>query len=135
VYERATAFRPIGGALGIQPNGFEALHAIDPDLCKAIYDRGTQNGITMLVNAHDSSVVNRVENKPIEHVSVDQLAQLAEVGIDCVQPYPFVWISWSNLQSVLRESLPEDAILLQHRLESFQQVRTVVRHRHCLIAH
>ena len=53
VYEKARKFRPVGAGLGMMPNGFNSLEAIEPGLVKAIKSSGCCVGQSTLRNSTD----------------------------------------------------------------------------------
>lgn len=105
VYEKATKFRPAGAGLGLWPNGFNSLGAIEPDLVKKIKSYGCCVTKSTLKNNLGETIRSRPTNERF----------LDKYGHSLVT----VW--WWNLQQILVSLLPQEIIYLAHRLIDFQQ--------------
>lgn len=106
VFERARELRPIGAALGLFPNAYKALEAIDPGLCLQVLNVGVEPSVQVFQNSN------------------------GDIGFQGVPPFsglkekygqPFQWIGWFRLQSVLQEALPPGIISLDHYCTGFTQ--------------
>jgi salicylate hydroxylase len=104
VYEKAQDFRPVGGGLGLLPNGLNCLNAIAPNLVKSIKDSGCEVTTTVLKNNQGETI----RTNPASRYQ-DKYGQ------------PLVTVWWWRLQQVLASQLPADVIHLNHRCIGFQQ--------------
>jgi salicylate hydroxylase len=97
VFERAKAFRQIGAALGLFPNAYKALDAIDPALCPQVLGVGVE----------PTQQTVQQPNGEILFQGVPPFASLKEK-----YGYPFQWLGWFRLQSVLYNALPPRTVVL-----------------------
>jgi salicylate hydroxylase len=104
VYEKAQDFRPVGGGLGLLPNGLNCLNAIDPEIVKSLRDSGCEVSQTVLKNTQGETIRTNPASRYQEKYG---------------QPLVTVW--WWRLQQVLASKLPSDAIRLNHRCIGFKQ--------------
>jgi len=99
VYEKASAFRPIGAALGLHELGYAALESL---------------GIAELVRAGAANPKHNILQRPNGEILNDDESVFYNT--------PFTWLGWYTLQSALRESLPEHVnINLQHKLVDIEE--------------
>lgn len=108
VYERAKKLRPMGAALGLFPNAYHALEAIDPDLCDRILAVGVEPSKQIVQNAKGDILFEG--ESPFSNLK-DKYGK------------PFQWMGWYNLQHVLRETLPSDIVCLDRCCTGFTQNR------------
>ena len=104
VYEKAQDFRPVGGGLGLLPNGLNCLNAIDPEIVKLIKDSGCLVSKTVLKNTQGETIRSSPASRYQEKYG---------------QPLVTVW--WWRLQQILASKLPSDVIHLNHRCIGFKQ--------------
>ena len=104
VYEKAQDFRPVGGGLGLLPNGLNCLNAIDPEIVKLLKDSGCEVSKTVLKNTQGETI----RTNPVSRYK-DKYGQ------------PLVTVWWWRLQQVLASKLPSDVIHLNHRCIGFKQ--------------
>ncbi|MBD2195463.1 FAD-dependent monooxygenase [Calothrix anomala FACHB-343] len=109
VYEKAQDFRPVGGGLGLLPNGLNFLQAIAPELVTLIKNSGCEVITTVLKNNQGETI----RTNPASRYQ-DKYGQ------------PLVTVWWWHLQQVLASQLPADIIHLHHRCLGFQQDDTGV---------
>lgn len=99
VFDRASAFRPIGAALGLNDLGYAALDSL---------------GIADKVRSKAANPKWHLLQRPDGEVLYDNESMFA--GSE------FTWLGWYTLQSVLRESLPENVSMnLSHCLVDFDE--------------
>jgi len=101
VFERASAFRPIGAALGLNVLGYQALEEL-----------GLADRVRSLAANPQWDVLLR----PNGEVLYDDESFLKDTE--------FTWLGWYTLQSTLRErlrDLPEVSVNLRHRLVDFEE--------------
>ncbi|RCJ19450.1 FAD-binding monooxygenase [Nostoc minutum NIES-26] len=104
VYEKAQDFRPVGGGLGLMPNGLNCLNAIEPEIVKNIRNSGCEVNTSILKNTQGETI----RTNPATRYQ-DKYGQ------------PLVTIWWWHLQQVLVSQLPDDVIHLNHRCIDFKQ--------------
>jgi salicylate hydroxylase len=104
VYEKAQDFRPVGGGLGLLPNGLNCLNAIDPEIVKLLKDSGCEVSKTVLKNTQGETIRTNPGSRYKDKYG---------------QPLVTVW--WWRLQQVLASKLPSDVIHLNHRCIGFKQ--------------
>lgn len=104
VYEKAQDFRPVGGGLGLLPNGLNFLNAIAPGIVETIKSSGCVVHTSVLKNTQGENIrINPAKKYQ------DQYAQ----------PLTTVW--WWRLQQILASQLPAENIHLNHRCIGFEQ--------------
>ncbi|OZH52268.1 hypothetical protein AFK68_25500 [Hydrocoleum sp. CS-953] len=103
VYEKAREFRPVGGGLGLVPNGLRCLDAIEPEIADTLKRSGCQ--------------VKRVTVKTStgETIRTTETTMMAKYG----QPTLTIW--WWHLQQILASALPAEVIHLNHCCIGFEQ--------------
>ena len=106
VFERARELRPLGAALGLFPNAYKALEAIDPQLCLQILNVGVEPSMQILQNSNGDILFQGLS--PFSSLK-------AKYG------HPFQWLGWFRLQTVLRETLPPGILSLDHYCTGFTQ--------------
>ena len=104
VYEKAQDFRPVGGGLGLLPNGLKCLDAIEPGIVEDIKNSGCQVRQSVLKNTAGETIrtspSNRLEDK---------------------YGFPLITVWWWRLQQILASKLPKNIIHLNHRCTGFSQ--------------
>ena len=105
VYEKAKKFRPAGAGLGLLPNGFNSLEAIDPDLVKKIKSSGCCVRRSTLKN----TLGETIRSNPRRDVFWDKYG------------HSLVTVWWWNLQQILASKLPPETVNLDRRCIDFQQ--------------
>jgi salicylate hydroxylase len=108
VFEKASVLRPAGSMVGIQPNGYNALRMIDPPVCEAVLKAGVEPAFFSLCN-NQGLELNRTSFVAANAMRVEQYGA------------PFKWVFWYRLQSALLKFLPEEALVLGHRLARFEE--------------
>jgi salicylate hydroxylase len=99
VFERAKVFRLVGAALGLPPNAYKALNAIDPALCLQVLNVGVEP-TQLTLQPPDGKILFQ---------GMPSFASFkARYG------YPFQWLGWFRLQSVLYHALPSGTVVLGH---------------------
>lgn len=106
VFERAREMRLIGAALGLFPNAYKALEAIDPELCLQVLNVGVEPTEQILQNSNGDILFQGLP--PFS-------------GLKAKYGRPFQWIGWFRLQTVLQDALPADIISVDHYCTSFTQ--------------
>ncbi|MDJ0514830.1 MAG: FAD-dependent monooxygenase [Trichodesmium sp. MO_231.B1] len=108
VYEKAREFSPVGGGLGLVPNGLRCLDAIEPEIAATLKRSGCQ--------------VERVTVKTStgETIMTNESKMMAKYG----QPTLTIW--WWHLQQILASALPPEVIHLNHSCVSFEQNQNTV---------
>jgi salicylate hydroxylase len=106
VFERARELRLIGAALGLFPNAYKALEAINPELCLQVLNVGVEPSEQILQNSKGDILFHGLP--PFS-------------GLKAKYGHPFQWIGWFRLQSILQDALPADIISLDHYCTSFTQ--------------
>ncbi len=104
VYEKAKDFRPVGGGLGLFPNGLNFLELIDPEIVENIKNSGC--------------CLHKIVRKNIagETISSGPTTPLIEKYGQTI-----VTIWWWNLQKILADKLPRDTIHLDRQCIGFAQ--------------
>lgn len=102
IYERATAFRPIGAGVTLSPNGVRSLAAIDADIVQQLKKQGSQLNRFRIRTARGWPILNQ----PVKDDDYDQ---------------PFLAIRWFSLQETMRAKLPPETLHLNHQLICFEQ--------------
>ena len=108
VYEQAQKFRPAGTGLGLLPNGFNSLEAIEPDLVKSIKSFGCCVSKSTLKN----TLGKTIRSNPRSDLLSDKYG------------HSLVTVWWWNLQQILASKLPPEIIHLDRRFIDFQQSNT-----------
>lgn len=106
VFERTKELRPIGAALGLFPNAYKALEAIDPQLCLSVLNVGVEPSLQILQNSKGDILFQGFPPMSKLKAKYD---------------YPFQWLGWFRLQSVLHDALPPGLISLDHCCTGFTQ--------------
>ncbi|MFL9450691.1 MULTISPECIES: FAD-dependent oxidoreductase [Nostocales] len=104
VYEKAQDFRPIGGGLGLLPNGLNFLDAIEPGIVETIKNSGCEVSKTLLKNTQGETI----RTNPASRYQ-DKYGR------------PFITVWWWHLQQILASKLPSESIHLDHRCIGFEQ--------------
>ena len=110
VYEKAQKFRPAGAGLGIMPNGFNSIEAIEPSLVKAIKSSGCCVTQTTLRN----SLGEKIRSNSTDTSFLDKYG------------HSLVTVWWWNLQQILASFLPQETIHLAHRCIDWRSNRNGV---------
>ncbi len=110
VYEKAKKFRPAGAGLGLLPNGFNALEAIDPDLVTDIKSSGCCVKTSTLKN----SLGETIRSHPRRDLFWEKYGHSS------------VTLWWWNLQQILASKLPPEIIHLDHNFIDFQEKKDTV---------
>ena len=105
VYEQAKDFRPVGAGIGLAPNGFNSLEAIEPNLVTSIKSSGCCVSKSTLKN----TLGETISSDPINSIFLDKYG------------HSLVTIWWWNLQQILASLLPPEIIYLDRRFIDFQQ--------------
>lgn len=63
VYEKAQDFRPVGGGLGLLPNGLRSLDAIEPGIVEEIKKSGCHVKQTVLKNTQGENIRTNPANR------------------------------------------------------------------------
>lgn len=104
VYEKAQDFRPVGGGLGLLPNGSKILDKIHPGIVEEIKNCSCCVKETVLKNTQGETIrtspASRFENN---------------------YGYPLISVWWWRLQQTLVSKLPKNIIHLNHRCTGFSQ--------------
>jgi salicylate hydroxylase len=101
IFERASAFRPIGAALGLNDPGYAALSSLAPSLAE-------------LVRSKAANPQWQVLQRPDGEILFDDECFFHDTG--------FTWLGWYTLQVALKDALPNSIpIHLMHRLVSIEQ--------------
>ncbi|BAZ40718.1 monooxygenase FAD-binding protein [Calothrix sp. NIES-4101] len=104
IYEKARDFRPIGGGLGLFPNGLNFLDAIEPGIVETIKNLGCEIQTSVLKNTQGETIRTNPASR---------------YGDKYGQPLITVW--WWHLQQILASKLPSESIHLNHRCIGFEQ--------------
>ena len=104
VYEKAQDFRPIGGGLGLLPNGLNFLDAIEPGIVETIKNSGCEVSRSVLKN----TLGETISANPVSKYQ-DKYGQT------------FITVWWWRLQQILASKLPPESIHLNHRCLGFAQ--------------
>ena len=62
VYEKASKLRPVGAAIGLFPNGLEALEAISPNIAKRCIENSIQHKTTKMYDSATGGLVREMNN-------------------------------------------------------------------------
>ncbi len=104
VYEKAQDFHPVGGGLGLLPNGLRSLDTIEPGIVEEIKNSGCHVRQSVLKNTQGETIRtspgNRFEDK---------------------YDFPLITVWWWRLQQILASKLPTNIIHLNHRCTNFSQ--------------
>lgn len=100
VYEKAQKFRPAGAGLGIMPNGFNSIEAIEPNLVKAVKSSGCCVSKTTLRN----SLGEKIRSNSTDTSFLDKYG------------HSLVTVWWWNLQQILASFVPQETIHLAHTI-------------------
>ena len=103
VYEKAQDFRPVGGGLGLLPNGLRSLDSIEPGIVEEVKNSGCQVRQSVLKNTQGETIRTSESN------TFDKYG------------FPFITVWWWRLQQILASKLPTDVIHLNHRCTGFSQ--------------
>ncbi len=103
VYEKAQDFRPVGGGLGLLPNGLKSLDAIESGIVESIKNSGCHVKQTVLKNTQGETILTNPANK------------FDKYG------FPLITVWWWRLQQILASKLPRNIIHLNHRCTGFSQ--------------
>jgi salicylate hydroxylase len=103
VYEKAQDFRPVGGGLGLLPNGLKSLDAIEPGIVEEIKNSGTHVQQTVLKSTQNENIRTNPANR------------FDKYG------FPLITVWWWRLQQILASRLPTNIIHLNHRCTGFSQ--------------
>lgn len=104
VYEKAQDFRPVGGGLGLLPNGLNFLNAIESGIVETIKNSGCEVSKTVLKNTLCETIRTNTGNR-----YQDKYGQT------------FITVWWWRLQQILASKLPSGSIHLNHRCIGFEQ--------------
>lgn len=108
VYEKAQDFRPVGGGLGLLPNGLRSLDNIEPGIVEEIKNSGCHVR---------QSVLKNTQGETIRTAPVNRFDKYG---------FPLITVWWWRLQQILASKLPTDSIHLNHRCTGFSQDDTGV---------
>lgn len=103
VYEKAQDFRPVGGGLGLLPNGLKSLNNIYPGIVEEIKNSGCHVKQTVLKNTQGENIRTNPANR------------FDKYG------FPFITVWWWRLQQILASKLPRNIIHLDRRCTGFSQ--------------
>ncbi len=103
VYEKAQDFRPVGGGLGLLPNGLKSLDAIESGIVESIKNSGCHVKQTVLKNTQCETIRTNPANR------------FDKYG------FPLITVWWWRLQQILASKLPTNIIHLNHRCTGFSQ--------------
>lgn len=106
VLERARSFRQVGQVLDILPNGLRALKYLDPQAHQTILEPTTPAGPPRPASQW---FYRDLQGQPIRSVSMDSEDWLQKYGEGRNS------LSWFNVQTRLRELLPQEDIWVNHR--------------------
>ncbi|BAY80684.1 monooxygenase FAD-binding protein [Calothrix parasitica NIES-267] len=104
VYEKAQDFRPVGGGLGLLPNGSKILDKIYPGIVEEIKNLSCHVKETVLKNTQGENILTRRSNRFEDNYG-----------------YPLITVWWWRLQQTLASKLPTNMIHLNHRCTGFSQ--------------
>ena len=104
VYEKAQDFRPVGGGLGLLPNGSKILDKIHPGIVEEIKNLSCHVKETVLKNTQGENILTRRSNRFEDNYG-----------------YPLITVWWWRLQQTLASKLPTNIIHLNHRCTGFSQ--------------
>lgn len=103
VYEKAQDFRPVGGGLGLLPNGLKSLDAIESGIVEEIKNSGCHVRETVLKNTQGETIRTNPVNRYDKY------------------GFPLITVWWWRLQQILASKLPRNIIYLNHRCTGFSQ--------------
>ena len=103
VYEKAQEFLPVGGGLGLLPNGLKILDNIQPGIVEKIKNSGCHVKQTVLKNTQGETIRTNPANR------------FDKYG------FPLITVWWWRLQQILASKLPTNIIHLNHRCTGFSQ--------------
>jgi len=104
VYEKAQDFCPVGGGLGLLPNGSKILDKIHPGIVEEIKNLSCHVKETVLKNTQGENIRTRPANRFEDNYG-----------------YPLITVWWWRLQQTLVSKLPTNIIHLNHRCTGFSQ--------------
>ena len=87
VYEKAQDFRPVGGGLGLLPNGLKSLDAIEPGIVESIKNSGCHVKQTVLKNTQGETIRTNPANR------------FDKYG------FPLITVWWWRLQQILASKI------------------------------
>ncbi len=105
VYEKAQDFRPVGGGLGLLPNGLKSLDTIEPGIVEELKSSGCHVQQTVLKNTQGETIRTNQTNNRFED----------KYG------FPLITVWWWRLQQTLASKLPRNMIHLDRRCTGFSQ--------------
>ncbi len=103
VYEKAQDFRPVGGGLGLLPNGLKSLNNIYPGIVEEIKNYGCHVQETVLKSTQNENIRTNPANR------------FDKYG------FPLITVWWWRLQQILASKLPRNIIHLDRRCTGFSQ--------------
>lgn len=104
VYEKAQDFRPVGGGLGLLPNGSKILDKIHPGIVEEIKNLSCHVKETVLKNTQGETIRTSSASRFEDNYG-----------------YPLIAVWWWRLQQTLASKLPLNIIHLNHRCTGFSQ--------------
>lgn len=119
VYERAPELRSVSqGVLSVDPHGMNALEAMHPDLPRLIEEAGNE----LLHSQHHALSPNEEDNST-NKAPLKETIKKKDVGRECREKHGRVRVlmTWAGLQQILASLLPEDAIVTNRSLVSFDE--------------
>ena len=125
VFERASAFRPIGAALGLNVLGYQALEELGLAVraARAPNPNPNPNPNSNPMNPNQDWVRSLAAN-PQWDVLLRPNGEVLYDDESFLKDTEFTWLGWYTLQSTLRErlrDLPEVSVNLRHRLVDFEE--------------
>jgi FAD-dependent urate hydroxylase len=108
IFERTSAFKPVGGQVGLLPTASHALQALDPSVCETVQKRGVARTLFRRYNAQGH---------------LDEEIKSTQGGFGGVTTLP-----WFDLQQSLVQCLPDkdDMIHLGHELKNLYEENDLV---------
>lgn len=103
VYDKAQDFRPVGGGLGLLPNGLRSLDSIEPGIVEEIKNSGCYVKQSVLKNTKGETIRTSPANRFDKY------------------DFPLITVWWWRLQQSLVSKLPTNIIHLNHRCTGFSQ--------------
>ncbi|MEO1184268.1 MAG: NAD(P)-binding protein [Cyanobacteria bacterium J06636_27] len=104
VYEKAQDFRPVGGGLGLLPNGSKILDKIHPGIVEEIKNLSCHVKESVLKNTQGENIRTRPSNRFEDNYG-----------------YPLITVWWWRLQQTFASKLPKNIIHINHRCTGFSQ--------------
>ena len=101
VYEKAQDFRPVGGSLGLLPNGLKSLDNIQPGIVEEIKNSGCQVTDMVFKNTQGETILTKPRVNKYN--------------------FPIITVWWWRLQQILVSKLPANIIHLDRRCTGFSQ--------------